>query len=86
VALRAGGAKLALLRAYAAMLPELFIVSSVDVAEREGGGEELAIEVVPATATKCARCWNRRADVGRDPAHADVCGRCASVLTALEKK
>jgi isoleucyl-tRNA synthetase len=86
VTLRAGGAKLALLRAYAAMLSELFIVSSVAVEERAGGGEELAIEVVPATATKCARCWNRRADVGLDPAHADVCGRCASVLTALEKK
>jgi isoleucyl-tRNA synthetase len=25
---------------------------------------------------KCVRCWHRRADVGRDPEHPELCGRC----------
>jgi isoleucyl-tRNA synthetase len=26
--------------------------------------------------SKCVRCWHHRADVGRDPAHPELCGRC----------
>jgi isoleucyl-tRNA synthetase len=29
---------------------------------------------------KCGRCWHYRADVGHDPAHPDICGRCTSNL------
>jgi isoleucyl-tRNA synthetase len=25
---------------------------------------------------KCARCWHHREDVGSDPQHPDICGRC----------
>jgi isoleucyl-tRNA synthetase len=25
---------------------------------------------------KCIRCWQHRADVGHDPAHPEICGRC----------
>jgi isoleucyl-tRNA synthetase len=28
--------------------------------------------------TKCVRCWQRRADVGADPRHAQLCSRCVS--------
>jgi len=31
-------------------------------------------------APKCARCWHRRADVGSDPRHPAICGRCVSNL------
>ena len=27
---------------------------------------------------KCARCWHRREDVGADPGHPQLCGRCVS--------
>ena len=29
---------------------------------------------------KCARCWHYRADVGSNPEHATICGRCVSNL------
>ena len=31
-------------------------------------------------APKCARCWHRRPDVGSDPRHPEICGRCVSNL------
>jgi isoleucyl-tRNA synthetase len=43
-------------------------------------GDALAIEVTPSPATKCERCWHWRSDVGEDPAHAAICGRCISNL------
>ncbi len=36
----------------------------------------LAILVTPATDTKCVRCWHHRDDVGLDPEHPELCGRC----------
>ncbi|MBA3564134.1 MAG: isoleucine--tRNA ligase [Gammaproteobacteria bacterium] len=38
--------------------------------------DELWIEVAPSGHAKCARCWHRRADVGGDPAHPEICARC----------
>jgi isoleucyl-tRNA synthetase len=29
---------------------------------------------------KCGRCWHHTADVGADPTHAELCGRCVSNL------
>jgi isoleucyl-tRNA synthetase len=43
-------------------------------------GAEPAIEAVPSQARKCERCWHWRDDVGHDPAHAGLCGRCTSNL------
>jgi isoleucyl-tRNA synthetase len=42
--------------------------------------DELAVEVTPSTAPKCERCWHYRDDVGHDPAHPTICGRCTSNL------
>ena len=28
-------------------------------------------------AVKCVRCWQKRADVGSDPVHPELCARCA---------
>ncbi len=41
---------------------------------------DLSIAVSPSTATKCERCWHYRDDVGTDPAHPTICGRCTSNL------
>jgi len=37
---------------------------------------EIAIRVVPSEHEKCVRCWHYRADVGSDPQHPELCGRC----------
>jgi isoleucyl-tRNA synthetase len=31
---------------------------------------------VPSPHKKCERCWHWRADVGADPKHPEICGRC----------
>ena len=42
--------------------------------------DELSITVTPSTHQKCERCWHYRADVGANPAHPTICGRCESNL------
>ncbi len=42
--------------------------------------DALTVQVTPSTATKCERCWHYRDDVGVDPAHPAICGRCVSNL------
>ncbi|HWI78975.1 MAG TPA: isoleucine--tRNA ligase [Ramlibacter sp.] len=43
-------------------------------------GEAMAVKVMPSQAVKCERCWHWRDDVGADPAHPTICGRCISNL------
>ena len=43
-------------------------------------GERLAIAAAPSPHPKCERCWHYRADVGSDPGHPALCGRCVSNL------
>ncbi|WP_462381192.1 isoleucine--tRNA ligase [Pseudomonas sp. Marseille-QA0892] len=38
----------------------------------------LKVLVVKSGHAKCARCWHHRGDVGIDPKHAEICGRCVS--------
>ncbi|GAB3475021.1 isoleucine--tRNA ligase [Azotobacter salinestris] len=45
-----------------------------DAVDTEVGG--LRIRVVKSAHVKCARCWHHREDVGADPAHPEICGRC----------
>ena len=54
----------------------VFITSAVDLV----AGDALATTVQASTDTKCERCWHWRADVGHDPAHPTICGRCTSNL------
>ena len=50
-------------------------VAATSVAET-GAWISVAVEGAP----KCARCWHRRADVGSDPDHPEICGRCVTNL------
>jgi isoleucyl-tRNA synthetase len=43
-------------------------------------GEALQITVAPSAAVKCERCWHYCDDVGVNPAHPTLCGRCDSNL------
>ncbi|HET9596850.1 MAG TPA: isoleucine--tRNA ligase [Anaeromyxobacteraceae bacterium] len=75
VTLSARGDDLAFLRANAAELPVLFIVSGVELAEGATGAA-----VARAPGAKCPRCWGVYEDVGKDPRHPELCGKCAAAL------
>ncbi len=40
------------------------------------GLDEAWIRVQPTRHAKCVRCWHHRVDVGADPRHPELCGRC----------
>ena len=67
---------LADLRSLGDDLKFVLIVSSVELAE----GHSTQIEVNPSKAVKCERCWHYRDDVGVNPEHPTICGRCDSNL------
>ena len=72
-------ALLASLRGSEADLEEFFILSGLTLA----AGAETKAGIVPTAHKKCARCWRHRASVGANVAHAELCERCAEVVTAL---
>ncbi|MBM9520061.1 isoleucine--tRNA ligase [Desulforhopalus vacuolatus] len=41
------------------------------------------VAVHPARGEKCERCWIRSEEVGENPEHPQLCGRCSSVLKEL---
>jgi isoleucyl-tRNA synthetase len=49
----------------------------VDAIPLEGFTDRLYAQVVPTQQPKCVRCWHRRPDIGTDPEHPELCGRCA---------
>jgi isoleucyl-tRNA synthetase len=75
VTLSAQGDDLAFLRANEAELASLFIVSRVVLGEGP-----LGAAVAKAPGTKCVRCWGVYEDVGKDPRHPPLCGKCAGAL------
>lgn len=77
VDLTASGLDLALLQSVADQLPFIFIVSRVGV---HAGTGELDISIAPSAHQKCERCWHWRDDIGQDPVHPDICGRCVDSL------
>jgi isoleucyl-tRNA synthetase len=44
------------------------------------------IRVQPTDDPKCVRCWQRRPDVGADPRHPRLCGRCISNIEGPGEK
>jgi isoleucyl-tRNA synthetase len=42
--------------------------------------DRLTIAVTPSVHTKCERCWHYRPEVGTDPKHPTLCGRCLANL------
>jgi isoleucyl-tRNA synthetase len=41
----------------------------------------LKLKVVKSGHAKCARCWHFREDVGVNPAHPEICGRCVDNIS-----
>ena len=67
---------LALLQTLADDLKFVLITS----AAKAEAGDALAVQVKPSEAAKCERCWHYRDDVGVNPEHPTLCGRCDSNL------
>jgi len=47
----------------------------------ETGLKGLRVQVNPSAHAKCARCWHRRADVGVNAEHPQLCARCVTNIT-----
>lgn len=86
VDLYANGAQAEFLSSFGDDLRFVFITSQArltldappDASETVLPGVRLAVK--PSPHVKCERCWHYRADVGSDPAHPDICGRCTANL------
>ncbi len=62
-----------LITSEARLLPlEQAVAGAESALELEG----MKILVAPSGHEKCVRCWHRRADVGSNPQHPELCGRC----------
>ena len=56
----------------------VFITSAIELV----AGSTTTVSTTASTAPKCERCWHYVEDVGVDPAHPTLCGRCISNLYA----
>ncbi|HOZ64199.1 MAG TPA: class I tRNA ligase family protein, partial [Burkholderiaceae bacterium] len=60
----------------------VFITSAIDLI----AGDAISTRASTSNDVKCERCWHYRADVGSDPAHPTICGRCTSNLYRTGEK
>jgi isoleucyl-tRNA synthetase len=74
ITISADASKLARWQLLAGELRFLFI--SGDVSLASGEVDEPSIVAEPSGKPKCGRCWHHQADVGADPRHPELCGRC----------
>ena len=44
-------------------------------------GLNFRVRVTPSAHAKCIRCWHHREDVGTNPGHPEICGRCVTNVT-----
>ncbi|MHC1767616.1 MAG: isoleucine--tRNA ligase [Verrucomicrobiia bacterium] len=68
-----------------APLRELLNVSQLRIVDQPGASEDAAaikVLVLKADGTKCGRCWHWETDVGTNPEHPSICGRCAEAVAS----
>jgi len=64
-------------------LRELLNVSQLEIAPRAAGS--IAISVAKAAGQKCERCWHWETDIGQNPEHSTICGRCVQAVAVALK-
>ncbi|HLW80650.1 MAG TPA: isoleucine--tRNA ligase [Candidatus Acidoferrales bacterium] len=92
VEMRASGRTLDLLKNYAAWLPQILIVSQVNVTSANGNAPAAVsiaapveeIEIQHADGKKCERCWNYSVHVGESSEFPTICERCLAALAEIE--
>ena len=77
--IRVSGQKLDLANKYASSLKEILNVSRVTVINDSSD----KVVALPASGTKCARCWNFMPDTADYGIWQNVCGRCRSALEEM---
>jgi isoleucyl-tRNA synthetase len=86
VELYANGEEARFLRSFDNDLRFVFITSAARVqhdAPANAAGTAIPgvkLSVAPTAHIKCERCWHYREDVGADPEHPEICGRCIANL------
>jgi isoleucyl-tRNA synthetase len=63
-------------------LEEFFILSDLKIEQ----AKEASATVAKTPYQKCARCWRHCKYVGKSKAHPDLCDRCETVVSVLEKQ
>ncbi len=63
------------------LLRELLNVSELKIKV----GEAVAFVVSKADGQKCERCWHWETDIGKDPEHPTICGRCVEAVKQTTK-
>jgi len=63
-------------------LEEFFILSDLKIEQ----AKEASATVAKTPYQKCARCWRHRPAVGKSKTHLDLCDRCETVVSVLEKQ
>lgn len=79
VLIRASGARFEALAALEEDLKFVLITSHARL-ERVETLEQEEVVISRSPAPKCERCWHQRDDVGIDPDHPEICGRCVTNL------
>jgi len=74
-----------LLKKYSKFLPEIFIVSQVDLTNEINTkysykGEKFQYGIVHSSGKKCERCWIWSESVGRDKEYPTLCSKCVTVI------
>ncbi len=84
VTVYATGAELEFLRSVEDILATVFIVSSVEIVDGEGGEHKgdsgIGVTVTHAKGEKCERCWSFSETVGEDSEHPTLCARCRAIV------
>ncbi len=78
VLLAAGDDLFPLLQEYVRELPDLFIVSQVELARSADGS--LGVRVERAAGAKCERCWKYTTDTGSNAVYPTICAACAAAV------
>jgi isoleucyl-tRNA synthetase len=68
---------LAELNAHKEQLRELLNVSQLEVK----AGSAISVSVSKADGEKCERCWHWETDIGSNPQHPTLCGRCVNAIS-----
>jgi isoleucyl-tRNA synthetase len=82
IILRGSDALLVDAKAHLEYLRELANVSQLEV-ESNGEGT-VPVQVVRAEGQKCERCWHWETDVGSNPEHPTICGRCLEAVRQFQ--
>jgi isoleucyl-tRNA synthetase len=65
-------------KAHADALRELLNVSQLEI--NPNGDAAVTVSVAKADGRKCERCWHWETDIGADPKHPTLCGRCVQAV------